>query len=44
MCKIVRAQKLMCQNFMKSTKRIKSKKTMILHYSIDLQNLTVVCS
>ena len=35
-CKIVRTQKLMWRNIMKSNK---SKKTLILHYSIDLDYL-----
>ena len=36
-CKIVRTQKLMYQNFVKSTKskKKKKKKTLVLHYSID---------
>jgi hypothetical protein len=33
-CKIVKAEKLMCLIFMKSTKRRKKKK-LVLHYSIN---------
>ena len=33
MCKIVKVQKLMCQNFKKLTK---SQKVLVLHYTIDI--------
>ena len=36
MGKIVRAEKLMCPIFMKSTKRKKVNKVSILHYSINM--------
>jgi hypothetical protein len=36
MCKIMRTQKLMWRNIMRS---IKSKKTSVLHYSIDIRQM-----
>jgi hypothetical protein len=36
MCKIGKAEKMMCPIFMKSTKNKKVKKVSVLHYSIDL--------
>jgi hypothetical protein len=36
MCKIGKAEKMMCPIFMKSTKNKKVKKASVLYYSIDL--------
>ena len=41
-CKIVRFQKLMWRNIMRSTKSKKKKKNpLILHYSIDYEPITI---